>query len=664
MTDNLTPEDIIDDVKYLQLLARNFPNVAAASSEIINLEAILNLPKGTEHFLSDVHGEYEAFQHVLKNASGTVKRKVEEIFAHSLRDQEIKDLCTLIYYPEEKLRLIKKQEEDMDDWYRITLNRLVKVCQNVSSKYTRSKVRKALPKNFEYIIQELLHESSSDHNKEAYLEVIISTIISTRRADAFIAAMCNLIQRLCIDSLHIVGDIYDRGMGAHIIMDTLCDYHNFDIQWGNHDVLWMGAAAGNTACIANVIRMSMRYANLSTLEDGYGINLLPLATFAMDVYKDDPCTQFQPLLSEINDNKPDEKTQRLIAQMHKAIAIIQFKLEAEIIRRHPEYKMDDRLLLDKIDFKKGTVKIAGKDYQMLDCNMPTVNPANPYELTNEERDIMDKIVASFLNSEKLRKHMHCLYSNGSMYLVSNSNLLFHASIPLNADGSFKHVQIGQKEYWGKNLLQKADRMLRTAYYEYHDKQRKRDAMDYVWYLWCGADTPTFDKSKMATFERYFVADKETYKEEKGHYYELRDQAEVCDNILREFGIEPGTHSHIINGHVPVRTIKGEKPVKADGKLLVIDGGFSKAYQPTTGIAGYTLVYHSHGFELVQHEPFESREKAIKEGLDIKSTIFLVDYTRKRMMVKDTDKGREIREQINELQKLLVAFRSGLVQEKD
>ena len=664
MTDNLTPEDIIDDVKYLQLLARNFPNVAAASSEIINLEAILNLPKGTEHFLSDVHGEYEAFQHVLKNASGTVKRKVEEIFAHSLRDQEIKDLCTLIYYPEEKLRLIKKQEEDMDDWYRITLNRLVKVCQNVSSKYTRSKVRKALPKNFEYIIQELLHESSSDHNKEAYLEVIISTIISTRRADAFIAAMCNLIQRLCIDSLHIVGDIYDRGMGAHIIMDTLCDYHNFDIQWGNHDVLWMGAAAGNTACIANVIRMSMRYANLSTLEDGYGINLLPLATFAMDVYKDDSCTQFQPLLSEISDNKPDEKTQRLIAQMHKAIAIIQFKLEAEIIKRHPEYKMDDRLLLDKIDFKKGTVKIDGKDYQMLDCNMPTVDTANPYELTDEERDIMDKIVASFLNSEKLRKHMHCLYSNGSMYLVSNSNLLFHASIPLNADGSFKHVQIGQKEYWGKNLLQKADRMLRTAYYEYHDKQRKRDAMDYVWYLWCGADTPTFDKSKMATFERYFVADKETYKEEKGYYYELRDQAEVCDNILREFGIEPGTHSHIINGHVPVRTIKGEKPVKADGKLLVIDGGFSKAYQPTTGIAGYTLVYHSHGFELVQHEPFESREKAIKEGLDIKSTIFLVDYTRKRMMVKDTDKGREIREQINELQKLLVAFRSGLVQEKD
>ena len=664
MTDNLTPEDIVDDVKYLQLLARNFPNVAAASSEIINLEAILNLPKGTEHFLSDVHGEYEAFQHVLKNASGTVKRKVEEIFAHSLRDQEIKDLCTLIYYPEEKLRLIKKQEEDMDDWYRITLNRLVKVCQNVSSKYTRSKVRKALPKNFEYIIQELLHESSSDHNKEAYLEVIISTIISTRRADAFIAAMCNLIQRLCIDSLHIVGDIYDRGMGAHIIMDTLCEYHNFDIQWGNHDVLWMGAASGNTACIANVIRMSMRYANLSTLEDGYGINLLPLATFAMDTYKDDPCTQFQPLLSEFNDNQPDEKTQRLIAQMHKAIAIIQFKLEAEIIKRHPEYKMDDRLLLDKIDFEKGTVRIGDKDYPMLDCFMPTVNPANPYVLTDEERDIMDKIVASFMNSEKLRKHMHCLYSNGSMYLVSNSNLLFHASIPLNADGTFKHVQIGQKEYWGKNLLQKADRMLRTAYYEYHDKQRKRDAMDYVWYLWCGADTPTFDKSKMATFERYFVADKETYKEEKGHYYELRDQAEVCDNILREFGIEPGSHSHIINGHVPVRTIKGEKPVKADGKLLVIDGGFSKAYQPTTGIAGYTLVYHSHGFELVQHEPFESREKAIKEGLDIKSTIFLVDYTRKRMMVKDTDKGREIREQINELQKLLVAYRSGLVQEKD
>ena len=664
MTGNLTPEDIMDDVKYLQLLARSFPTVAAASSEIINLEAILNLPKGTEHFLSDVHGEYEAFQHVLKNASGTVKRKVEEIFAHSLRDQEIKDLCTLIYYPEEKLRLIKKQEGNLDDWYRITLNRLVKVCQNVSSKYTRSKVRKALPKDFEYIIQELLHESSGDHNKEAYLEVIITTIISTRRADAFIVAMCNLIQRLCIDSLHIVGDIFDRGMGAHIIMDTLCEYHNFDIQWGNHDVLWMGAAAGNTACIANVIRMSMRYANLGTLEDGYGINLLPLATFAMDTYKDDPCTQFQPLLSEYNDNKPNEKTARLIAQMHKAIAIIQFKLEAEIIHRHPEYKMEDRLLLDKIDFQKGSVRIDGKDYAMLDSFLPTVNPADPYALTDEERDLMDKIVASFQNSEKLRKHMHCLYSNGSMFKVTNSNLLFHASIPLNADGTFKHVRIGQKEYWGKNLMLKADRMLRAAYYEYHDKQKKRDAMDYVWYLWCGADTPTFDKSKMATFERYFVADKETYKEEKGYYYELRDQADVCDNILREFGIEPGSHSHIINGHVPVRTIKGEKPVKADGKLLVIDGGFSKAYQPTTGIAGYTLVYHSHGFELVQHEPFESREKAIKEGLDIKSTTFLVDYTRRRMMVKDTDKGRELREQINELQKLLVAFRSGLVQEKD
>ena len=372
MTDNLTPEDIIDDVKYLQLLARSFPTVAAASSEIINLEAILNLPKGTEHFLSDVHGEYEAFQHVLKNASGTVKRKVEEIFAHSLRDQEKKDLCTLIYYPEEKLRLIRKQETELDDWYRITLNRLVKVCQNVSSKYTRSKVRKALPKNFEYIIQELLHESSVDPNKEAYLDVIISTIISTHSADAFIVAMCNLIQRLCIDSLHIVGDIYDRGMGAHIIMDTLCEYHNFDIQWGNHDVLWMGAAAGNTACIANVIRMSMRYANLNTLEDGYGINLLPLATFAMDVYKDDPCERFLPTVSELADNRPDEKTMRLIAQMHKAITIIQFKLEAEIIRRHPEYNMYDRLLLDKIDFEKGTVRIGEKDYEMLDCYMPTV----------------------------------------------------------------------------------------------------------------------------------------------------------------------------------------------------------------------------------------------------------------------------------------------------
>lgn len=658
-----TLEELSEDLRYMQILSRSFPTIADASTEIINLEAILNLPKGTEHFLSDVHGEYEAFQHVLKNASGTVKRKVNEIFAHSLRDKEMKDLCTLIYYPEEKLQLVKKREHDMDDWYQITLNRLVRVCQNVSSKYTRSKVRKALPADFSYIIQELLHESSIDPNKQAYTDAIMRTIISTRRADAFIIAMCHLIQRLTIDTLHIVGDIYDRGAGAHIIMDTLCDYHHFDIQWGNHDILWMGAASGNDACIANTIRTALRYANMATLEDGYGINMLPLATFAMETYKDDPCTMFQSN-TNVSEEQFDEKTLRLFSQMHKAIAIIQFKLEGEIIMRRPEFGMEDRLLLNYIDYDKGTIMYEGKEYPLTDSNFPTIDPADPYKLSPEERDIMDKIHTSFINSEKLRKHMHCLYSKGSMYLVTNGNLLFHASIPLNEDGSFRHVRIGKKEYWGRKLLDKTDQLLRTAYFEVEGKTEKQFAQDYVWYLWCGKDTPSFDKSKMTTFERYFIADKETHHEEKGHYYTLRNEQEICEKILREFDVETGPHTHIINGHVPVKTIKGETPVRANGKLIVIDGGFSKAYQPKTGIAGYTLVYHSHGFQLVQHQPFESRQKAIEEGLDIKSSTSLVEYSQNRVMVRDTDKGRELRVQIHDLQKLLATYRMGLLKEKE
>lgn len=658
-----TLEELSEDLRYMQILSRSFPTIADASTEIINLEAILNLPKGTEHFLSDVHGEYEAFQHVLKNASGTVKRKVNEIFAHSLRDKEMKELCTLIYYPEEKLQLVKKRERDMDDWYQITLNRLVRVCQNVSSKYTRSKVRKALPADFSYIIQELLHESSIDPNKQAYTDAIMRTIISTRRADAFIIAMCHLIQRLTIDTLHIVGDIYDRGAGAHIIMDTLCDYHHFDIQWGNHDILWMGAASGNDACIANTIRTALRYANMATLEDGYGINMLPLATFAMETYKDDPCTMFQSN-TNVSEEQFDEKTLRLFSQMHKAIAIIQFKLEGEIIMRRPEFGMEDRLLLNYINYDKGTIMYEGKEYPLTDSNFPTIDPADPYKLSPEERDIMDKIHTSFINSEKLRKHMHCLYSKGSMYLVTNGNLLFHASIPLNEDGSFRHVRIGKKEYWGRKLLDKTDQLLRTAYFEVEGKTEKQFAQDYVWYLWCGKDTPSFDKSKMTTFERYFIADKETHHEEKGHYYTLRNEQEICEKILREFDVEAGPHTHIINGHVPVKTIKGETPVRAGGKLIVIDGGFSKAYQPKTGIAGYTLVYHSHGFQLVQHQPFESRQKAIEEGLDIKSSTSLVEYSQNRVMVRDTDKGRELRIQIHDLQKLLATYRMGLLKEKE
>ena len=657
----ITPESIIQDLRYLQLLSRSFPTIADASTEIINLEAILNLPKGTEHFLTDIHGEYEAFQHVLKNASGSIKRKVNEIFGHTLRESEKKELCTLIYYPEEKLQLVKETETDLEDWYQITLNQLVKVCQNVSSKYTRSKVRKALPKEFSYIIQELLHESSIEPNKLAYINVIVSTIISTRRADDFIIAMCNLIQRLTIDSLHIVGDIYDRGPGAHIIMDTLCNYHNFDIQWGNHDILWMGAAAGNEACMANVIRMSMRYANLATLEDGYGINLLPLATFAMAVYGDDPCTCFEPR-TDFADAEYNEKTLRLITQMHKAIAIIQFKLEAAIIDRHPEYGMEDRKLLHRIDFARGVITIAGQEYPLRDTNLPTVDPADPYRLSEEESELMSKIHASFMNSEKLRKHMRCLFTYGSMYLVCNNNLLYHASIPLNEDGSFYRVYIGDKEYSGRSLLEKTDQLVRAAYYA-EEGPNKSFAKDFVWYLWCGPHAPSFDKDKMATFERYFVDDKALAKETKGYYYQLRDRADVCDSILREFGVDPGLHSHIINGHVPVKTIKGEQPIKADGKLLVIDGGFSKAYQPETGIAGYTLVFHSHGLQLVQHEPFQSREKAIKEGLDIKSTTFIVEFSSQRMMVKDTDKGRELVAQVSDLEKLLVAYRMGFIKER-
>ena len=662
MTKDVKAESVTKDLRYLQLLARCFPTIADASTEIINLEAILNLPKGTEHFLSDLHGEDQAFDHVLRNASGAVKRKVNEIFSNTLRDQEKKDLCTLIYYPEEKLELVREKERDLDDWYRVTLNQLVRVCRNVSSKYTRSKVRKALPKEFSYIIQELLHESTVEPNKSAYVDQIIRTIISTGRADDFIIALANLIQRLTIDLLHVIGDIYDRGPGAHLIMDILCDYHNFDIQWGNHDLLWMGAAAGNRACVANVIRMCLRFGNMATLEDGYGINLLPLATFAMEVYGDDPCTLFLPQ-TKFADNGMDEKTEHLVAQMHKAMTILQFKLEGEIIRRRPEFGMDDRLLLNHLDLRQGTVEVEGKAYPLADTHFPTVDPADPYRLTEGEQELIEKIAHSFECSEKLKKHMRCFFRHGSMYQVCNSNLLFHASIPMNADGSFKQVRILDQEYAGKALLDKVDQLVREAYFKTGEPEELSFASDYLWYLWCGPDSPLFDKSKMATVERAFIADAETHKEEKGAYYALRTEEEICDKILDEFDVE-GEHRHIINGHVPVRSVKGENPIKANGKMLVIDGGFSRPYHSQTGIAGYTLVYHSRGFQLVQHEPFESRAKAIEEGLDIKSTLIMVELSAHRQMVKDTDQGAELRSQIKELEKLLYAYRNGSIKEKE
>lgn len=662
MTKDVQKESVLTDIRYLRLLARSFPTIADASTEIINLEAILNLPKGTEHFLSDLHGEDQAFRHVLKNASGAVKRKVNEIFGISMREAEKKELCTLIYYPEEKLELIKGQERDLEDWYQVTLNQLVCVCRNVSSKYTRSKVRKALPREFSYIIQELLHESSVEPNKSAYVDQIICTIISTGRADDFIVAICNLIQRLTIDLLHVIGDIYDRGPGAHLIMDTLCDYHNFDIQWGNHDVLWMGAASGNLGSIANVIRMCLRFGNLSTLEDGYGINLLPLATFAMETYGDDPCALFLPR-TKYADSFFDEKTIRLISQMHKAITIIQFKLEGEIIRRRPEFEMDDRMLLHLLNLKTGTLRLGGQEYPLKDTYFPTLDPRDPYRLSIEEEELMRKIKRSFESSEKLRKHMRCLFTHGSMYAVCNSNLLYHASIPMNPDGTFKPVQIMGKSYSGKALLDRVDQLVRTAYFRTGEQEEVDFAHDYVWYLWCGKNSPLFDKSKMATFERLFLDDTETHKEEKGAYYTLRDQESVCDMILDEFQVV-GEHRHIVNGHVPVRSNKGENPIKAGGKMLVIDGGFSRPYHLETGIAGYTLVYHSRGFQLVQHEPFESTTKAIEEGLDIKSTTIVVELSSHRQMVKDTDKGAELQSQIKDLEKLLYAYRCGLIKEKE
>lgn len=662
MTEHIhyTTVDLKNDLRYLTLLSRSFPTIAAASTEVINLEAILDLPKGTEHFLTDIHGESEAFQHVLKNASGTVKRKVTEIFGNTLRDRDLKELCTLIYYPQEKLRLVKQQEPQMTEWYEIILNRLVKVAQNVSSKYTRSKVNKALPPDFSYIIQELLHETVADANKHAYFNQIISTIIATRRADDFIVAMCELIQRLAIDSLHIVGDIYDRGPGAHIIMDTICNYHNVDIQWGNHDILWMGAFAGNDACIANVLRVSLRYGNLETLEEGYGINMLPLATFAMDTYGSSDVDLYMPRLKFANKAYTDKEIQ-VMAQMHKVVSVIQWKLEGQIAERRPEFGMTDRRLLHNIDYAEGTIELEGKTYPLRDKYFPTIDPADPYRLTDAEQALVDGLRNSFVNSEKLRKHINCLLHHGSMYLARNNNLMFHASMPLNADGSFRKVDIGGEQLSGKALFDRLDQLVQTACCP-EEGQDAAWEVDYMWYLWCGPDSPFFDKSKMATFERYLIEDKTTHEEVKGHYYTLRDNPEVCDAILAEFGL-PADGSHIINGHVPVKIRKGENPVKAGGKLLVIDGGFSKAYQPETGIAGYTLVFHSRGFQLVQHEPFESRQKAIEEGQDIISNTVLSQFKARRLKVRDTDKGRELAQQVTDLMRLLAAYRRGLIKEK-
>lgn len=644
------------ELKILRSLSHQYKTIAAASTEIINLQSIMNLPKGTEHFLTDIHGEYEQFNHVLKNGSGSVRRKIDEEFGNTISNKDKKSLATLIYYPEAKLEIVRKEEDNIEDWYKISLHRLVKIIKRVSSKYTRSKVRKALPKDFSYVIEELITEKEEIQDKEAYYNEIIHTIIRIGRAPRFIIALSHLIQRLVIDHLHIVGDIFDRGPGPHIIMDTLCNYHSVDVQWGNHDIVWMGAASGHLACIANVIRNAARYGNLSTLEDGYGINLLPLATFALEKYADTNCDAFTIKFN----TDYNTKELSLDTKMHKAITIIQLKLEGQLIMRHPEFHMEDRMLLHCIDFDKKTVKVGNKEYAMLDTDFPTVNPENPYELTEEEAELMVRLQQAFMKCEKLQRHVRFLFAKGGMYKIYNGNLLYHGCVPMNPDGTFTKVDVNGKEYSGKALYDILEYYARRGYYA-KEMSERMTGQDIMWYIWNGQGSPVFGKEKMATFERYFIAEKETHEEKKNSYYQLLENEEVVNRILVEFGLNI-QDAHIVNGHVPVEQIHGESPIKCGGKLLIIDGGFSRAYQKKTGIAGYTLVCNSRMMRLVAHEPFESMEAAIKNESDIFSDSIIVENFSRRKRVADTDVGRELQESIFYLEELLTAYNEGTLME--
>lgn len=645
------------EARYLERLSQLYPTIAKASTEIINLQAILNLPKGTEHFLTDIHGEHEAFSHVLKNGSGSVHRKIDDVFGNTMSSRDKQSLATLIYYPKEKMDRIKQEEDNMEDWYKITLYRLIEVCKRTASKYTRSKVRKALPPDFAYVIEELITEKSEITDKESYYNSIVTTIIRIGRAEKFIVALSELIQRLTVDHLHIVGDIYDRGPGPHIIMEKLIKYHSVDIQWGNHDVLWMGAAAGQRGCIANVIRICARYGNLDILEDGYGINLLPLATFAMNTYGDDPCTCFR-LKGE---PEYGEGEMLLDVKMHKAISIIQFKVEGQIIRKNPGFKLNSRNLLHHINFETGMIEIDGKEYQMLDMNFPTIDPKKTYTLTREEEDIMERLQKAFIHCEKLQRHMRFLLNKGGLYKVYNNNLLYHGCVPLTENGELKSVRVYGHSYKGKGLYEAMESYVRKGFYALDPREKER-GRDLMWYIWLGEGSPLFGKDKMATFERYFLAEKETHKEKKNPYYSMLENEEVIDKILAEFGL-PAEGTHIINGHVPVKSKNGENPIKCGGKVLVIDGGFSKAYQKETGIAGYTLIYNSYGLILAAHEPFESTEAAIEKESDIHSDSIIVKRVVQRKLVGDTDIGRELKEQIADLEMLLEAYRSGRITER-
>ena len=665
------------DERYLRLLSEKFPNAQAVITELINLRAILSLPKGTEHFVSDLHGASMAFIHMIKNASGVVRRKVDEVYGDTMAEEEKRALCALIYYPDERIEIIKRfyageqvdsiisfnsqicELKTLNDWYRIRLHQVVDIARAVTIKYSRSKVEKLLQPEYAYIIRELLHESRLEQkDRQTYYNAIIDAIIETGCADQLIIVISYLIHSLTIDTLHIVGDIFDRGSGAAKILDVLSTVRDYDIQWGNHDIEWMGAMAGNWALIATVLRVSIRYANIETLEEGYGINLLPLANFAMTVYGDDPCTIWQT--KDFENNPRLTRSAQLMAKMHKAISIIQFKLEGQTVLRHPEWHMNHRALLDKIDFEAGTITIEGKTYPLTDTNLPTIDPAQPYELSQYELDLMNQLARSFRKSEKMQRHLRLLYEHGSLYLVHNGFLLYHAAIPLNADGSFSEAEVFGKRVSGKALMDRTDEIIRQAYYGVG--QTKQNALDYLLYLWEGEFSPLYNKDKMTTFERYFIADKAPQEEKKGAYFTLSDDEKVCEAILKEFGLDPTT-GRIINGHVPVRTIKGETPIRANGKRFVIDGGFSKPYQEKTGIAGYTLIYNSHGIQLVEHESFESREQAILSGSDIHSRTLLQDFSGQRMHIKDTDKGKELLEQINSLEQLLQAYRSGTLRER-
>lgn len=645
--------------RYLDCLSDLYPTIAAASTEIINLQAILNLPKGTEHFITDVHGEYEAFSHVLKNGSGSVRRKINDVFGNTLSSRDKQSLATLIYYPKDKIAQVKKTESNMEDWYKINLYRLIEVSKRAASKYTRSKVRKALPKDFAYVIEELITERSEINDKESYYNEIIMTIIRIGRAEEFIIAISSLIQRLVVDHLHIVGDIYDRGPGPHIIMDKLMNYHSLDIQWGNHDVVWMGAAAGQLACIANVIRICARYGNLDILEDGYGINLLPLATFALQVYGDDPCDCFKLKGSD----NPNRAEMELNMRMHKAISIIQFKIEGQTIRRQPGFGLEERALLHRIDYEKGTITLDGKEYKLLDTNFPTIDPKNPYQLSADEEDVMERLERAFTGCEKLQEHMHFLLSKGSLYKVYNNNLLYHGCVPLNEDGTLKEVTLFSKKFKGKSLYDALERYVRKGFFAVN-REDCENGKDIMWYIWLNPNSPLFGKDKMATFERYFLAEKETHTEVKNPYYQYIENEKVIASIMKEFGLDfESDDTHIINGHVPVKRKNGESPVKCNGKVMVIDGGFSKAYQRETGIAGYTLIYNSYGLLLVAHEPFESTESAIEKESDIHSESMVIRRVVQRSLVENTDVGKELKEQIADLEVLLAAYRSGELKEK-